>query len=233
MPEQKKSKRPRQRLQRQGTQLPDFVSIVQKYQRSVVGIEVVHDQDTRRVMAFGVPWERTSPYRTINIGTGFIFNSAGYILTNEHVIHDASSVYLRYLGRNKPVLATVVGTDYQHDIAVLKANVPFHGRMLRIAKGNNVRAGEWVVAIGSPLGLDSTITAGIISSTNRGLQIGDREYPKLLQTDAAINRGNSGGPLINLRGEVVGMNTAVSQSSQGIGFAISAEMLQNAIKRIV
>jgi S1-C subfamily serine protease len=85
---------------------------------------------------------------------------------------------------------------------------------------------------GSPLGLDHTVTVGIISSTERPLQIGDREYPSLFQTDAAINRGNSGGPLINLSGQVVGMNTAVSQSSQGIGFAIAADVLHDAVKRM-
>lgn len=233
MPEQKPAKRPRRRNKNSAVALPDFVSIVNRYQRAVVGIEVIHNEDNQRRFSFGMPWERNTPYRSINIGTGFIFNRKGYILTNEHVIHDASSVYLRYYGRKQPVRATIVGWDYRHDIAVLKSNVPYTGPTLKIAKGTSIRAGEWVVAIGSPLGLDSTITAGIISSTSRGLQIGDREYPQLLQTDAAINRGNSGGPLINLRGEVVGMNTAVSQSSQGIGFAISAKMLQDAITEIV
>ncbi|QQE81279.1 trypsin-like peptidase domain-containing protein [Alicyclobacillus sp. SO9] len=185
------------------------------------------------MFSFGMPWERNTPFQSVNIGTGFVFHRQGYILTNEHVIHDATRVNLRYRGRKKPVTATVVGTDYLHDIAVLKADVPFSGHILKIRKDRRARAGEWVLAIGSPLGLDSTITAGIISATGRGLQIGDREYPSLIQTDAAINRGNSGGPLINLRGEVVGMNTAVSQSSQGIGFAIAADVLQDSLKQIL
>lgn len=232
VPEQRRPKRTRPVTQT-ATSLPNFVSIVDRYQGAVVGIEVVHEQNNNRLFSFGMPWERSTPFRSVNIGTGFVFNKRGYILTNEHVIHDASRVYLRYAGRKKPVLATVVGSDYRHDIAVLKSSIPYSGQILKIGRSKAVRAGEWVVAIGSPLGLDSTITAGIISSTSRGLEIGDREYPKLLQTDAAINRGNSGGPLINLRGEVVGMNTAVSQSSQGIGFAIAAEMLHEAIKGIV
>lgn len=86
---------------------------------------------------------------------------------------------------------------------------------------------------GSPLGLDHTVTVGIISAIERPMQIGDREYPNLLQTDAAINRGNSGGPLINLKGDVIGMNTAVSQSSQGIGFAISADVLRDTLSRLL
>ncbi|WP_233095772.1 S1C family serine protease [Alicyclobacillus sp. SO9] len=229
-----RGKRTRQHsVQSTHTALPNFVSIVERYQKAVVGIEVVHEQNSNRMFSFGMPWERNTPFQSVNIGTGFVFHRQGYILTNEHVIHDATRVNLRYRGRKKPVTATVVGTDYLHDIAVLKADVPFSGHILKIRKDRRARAGEWVLAIGSPLGLDSTITAGIISATGRGLQIGDREYPSLIQTDAAINRGNSGGPLINLRGEVVGMNTAVSQSSQGIGFAIAADVLQDSLKQIL
>jgi S1-C subfamily serine protease len=217
-----------------GVGLPNFVPIVERYKQAVVGIEVVHEPSSGRMFSLGAPWERTLPnHRSVNIGTGFIFDPRGYILTNEHVIHGASQVLLRFYGRKRSVEAVVVGTDYVHDIAILKSKQAAPKLVLRIAKPEEIRVGEWVVAIGSPLGLDHSVTAGIISSKDRPLQIGDREYPKLIQTDAAINRGNSGGPLINMRGQVIGMNTAVSQSSQGIGFAISAEVLHESIKKIL
>lgn len=215
--------------------LPNFADLVERYKLAVVGIEVVQEQPSTRIFSFGMPWDRmASPSsRTLNIGTGFIFHEEGYILTNEHVVHGASEVMLRVLGRKRPLQANIVGTDYVHDIAVLKANLHVPKRYLRIARNDRIRVGDWVVAIGSPLGLDHTVTVGIISSKDRPMQIGDREYPSLLQTDAAINRGNSGGPLIDLQGQVVGMNTAVSQSSQGIGFAIAANILRDAIGRIL
>ncbi|MDQ0188461.1 trypsin-like peptidase domain-containing protein [Alicyclobacillus cycloheptanicus] len=217
------------------TLLPNFADLVDRYKKAVVGIEVVQEQSSQRTFSFGMPWDRLagpSP-RSVNIGTGFVFDERGYILTNEHVVHGAARVMMRLYGRKKPVPARIIGTDYVHDIAILQADGSAPNTVLRIGRSKNVRVGEWVVAIGSPLGLDHTVTVGIISSTERPMQIGDREYPNLLQTDAAINRGNSGGPLINLRGEVVGMNTAVSQSSQGIGFAIAADVLRDAIQRIL
>ncbi|WP_051344076.1 S1C family serine protease [Alicyclobacillus herbarius] len=220
--------------QQSGIGLPNFVPIVERYKQAVVGIEVIHDPSQNRLFSIVAPWDHGGPsYRSVNIGTGFIFDPRGYILTNEHVIHGASQVLLRFYGRKRPVRASIVGTDYVHDIAILKTNLDPPKLILRIARPEDICVGEWVVAIGSPLGLDHSVTAGIISSKDRPLQIGDREYPKLIQTDAAINRGNSGGPLINMRGQVIGMNTAVSQSSQGIGFAISAEVLRECIKKIL
>jgi S1-C subfamily serine protease len=214
--------------------LPNFVGLVDKYKQAVVGIEVIQEQPNTRMFTFSLPWERQeSTYRTVNIGTGFVFDSRGYILTNEHVIHGASQVMLRLFGKKTPVKATVIGSDYKHDIAILKAPIVIPETVLKVGKSKEAKVGEWVVAIGSPLGLDHTVTVGIISAIERPLQIGDREYPNLLQTDAAINRGNSGGPLINLKGQVIGMNTAVSQSSQGIGFAISADVVRDMVTRIL
>ncbi|WAH44612.1 trypsin-like peptidase domain-containing protein [Alicyclobacillus fastidiosus] len=169
----------------------------------------------------------------MNIGTGFVFHPRGYILTNEHVVSDGDRIMLRVFGKKDLVEAQVVGRNRAHDIAILSADIPIPSPILKIGQGKDVHVGEWVLAIGSPLGLDNTVTVGIVSAKNRPLQIGDREYPNLIQTDAAINRGNSGGPLINLRGEVVGMNTAVSQSSQGIGFAISADVLRKEVDHIL
>lgn len=215
--------------------LPNFVRLVEQYKRAVVGIEVTQDGATQRGFPFGIPWDRMAApnTRSVNIGTGFIFDRRGYILTNEHVINGASRITLRLYGKKEPVTAQVVGSDPRYDIAILKANITTPGTILKLGRSKDIRVGEWVVAIGSPLGLDHSVTVGIVSAKERPLQIGEREYPNLLQTDAAINRGNSGGPLINVRGDVIGMNTAVSQSSQGIGFAISADVLKDTVKDIL
>lgn len=214
--------------------IPNFVRLVERYKKSVLGIEVVQFQQRDRVL--GLPWDRP-PVRSnrsaLNIGTGFVFHSSGYILTNEHVVANAERIMLRAYGKKDPVIAEVLGRDRRHDIAILRANISTPSPILRLGHSKDVRVGEWVLAIGSPLGLDHTVTVGIVSAKNRPLQIGDRDYPNLIQTDAAINRGNSGGPLINLRGEVIGMNTAVSQSSQGIGFAISADVLRKRVNEIL
>ncbi|MCL6453278.1 MAG: trypsin-like peptidase domain-containing protein [Alicyclobacillus sp.] len=222
---------------RNGVVLPNFVSLVNRYRKAVVGIEVIQETAPPpvRLLPFGIPWDRPEPdtFRSVNIGTGFIFDPHGHILTNEHVIHGARTVLLRQYGKKQQVEANVVAADHRHDIAILEAPIQTPPTILRLSKAKRAQPGEWVVAIGSPLGLDHTVTVGIVSAVARPLKIGDREYPNLLQTDAAINRGNSGGPLINLKGEVVGMNTAVSQSSQGIGFAIAAEVLHETVQRLL
>ncbi|WP_326492934.1 S1C family serine protease [Alicyclobacillus fastidiosus] len=226
------------RPKRTSTGLPNFVTLVQRYKKAVMGIEVVQSLTTGRGLGPRplFPWDRSQPRQgrsAMNIGTGFVFHPRGYILTNEHVVSDGDRIMLRVFGKKDLVEAQVVGRNRAHDIAILSADIPIPSPILKIGQGKDVHVGEWVLAIGSPLGLDNTVTVGIVSAKNRPLQIGDREYPNLIQTDAAINRGNSGGPLINLRGEVVGMNTAVSQSSQGIGFAISADVLRKEVDHIL
>lgn len=219
-----------------GTGLPNFVRLVNRYRKAVVGIEVVQERAAQpRTLPFTMPWNQPNQeaFRSVNIGTGFIFDRAGHILTNEHVVHGADKIMLRQYGRKEQTEAAVVARDYRHDIAILRAPIKAPPILLKLSQAKRARPGEWVVAIGSPLGLDHTVTVGIVSAVGRPLQIGEREYPNLLQTDAAINRGNSGGPLINLKGEVVGMNTAVSQSSQGIGFAIAADVLRNTVQRLL
>ncbi|GMA55775.1 trypsin-like peptidase [Alicyclobacillus sacchari] len=217
-----------------GAAIPNFVKLVERYKKSVLGIEVVQTPYRDRTLVF--PWDRPIPRvgrSALNIGTGFVFHPKGYILTNEHVIAEADRIMLRAFGRKELIDAEVVGRDRRHDIAILRADMPVPSPILRLGHSRDIHVGEWVLAIGSPLGLDHTVTVGIVSAKNRPLQIGDRDYPNLIQTDAAINRGNSGGPLINLRGEVIGMNTAVSQSSQGIGFAISADVLRKRVSEIL
>lgn len=215
--------------------LPNFVALIRKYRKAVMGMEVIQETIPGRIFPFSSPWERGDErsFRSVNIGTGFVFHPKGYILTNEHVIHGASQVSIRVYGKKEPIIGEVVGSDPSHDIAVLRTYVQPTSPILKLGKTKDIQVGEWVLAIGSPLGLDNTVTVGIVSAKDRPMQIGERKYPSLIQTDAAINRGNSGGPLINLKGEVIGMNTAVSQSSQGIGFAISADVLRETVQKII
>lgn len=217
-------------------QNPDFVSIINKWSRSVFGIEVVQIQNSSRPFQFFGPFgqlpERS--YSSVNIGTGFLVHANGYLLTNEHVVHGANRVILRTVDSKKTLTGTVVSTDEEHDIALLHCQaLQDKYPVLEIAQMKDISVGQWVLAFGSPLGLDNTVTVGIVSAKNRPLSIGERHYENLIQTDAAINRGNSGGPLLNLQGKVIGMNTAVSQSSQGIGFAIPADILRTVLKKLM
>lgn len=157
------------------------------------------------------------------MGSGFIFDSTGYILTNQHVIADADEIKVTVTGHQEPYTAKLLGSSYDLDLAVLKiegTDFP----TLKLGDSGAANMGDWVVAIGNPYGFDHTVTVGVLSSNEREISIqdsdGTRNYEHLLQTDASINPGNSGGPLINLNGEVIGINTAVSSQAQGIGFAI-------------
>lgn len=169
-----------------------------------------------------------SQYNT-GIGTGFIISEDGYIITNQHVVNNAVEINVKLSGNEKAVPAKLIGQDYDLDLAVLKIegnNYP----TLPLGNSDNSRVGEWLVAIGQPYGLDHTVTGGLLSAKGRPIQIEDRSYKNLIQTDAAINPGNSGGPLLNMKGEVIGINTAVNAQAQGIGFAIpintATEILQ-------
>ncbi len=174
------------------------------------------------------PRERKSS----SLGSGFIISPDGYIVTNHHVIENADVVRVNLGGKNtqdKLIDAEVIGTDPETDLALLKIkaeNLPH----LVFGDSNSLEVGEWVVAIGSPLGLDHTVTAGIVSAKGRNIQSGS--YDDFLQTDASINRGNSGGPLLNMKGEVVGINAAIAQRAQGIGFAIPSSMASTIIAQL-
>jgi serine protease Do len=171
-------------------------------------------------------------FKQRSLGSGFIVNSGGYILTNNHVVENASRIRVK-LSDGREMEAKVVGTDPQTDLAVLKipaSNLP----TLNMADSGKVEVGDWVLAFGSPFGLSQTMTAGIISA--KGRAIGAGPYDNFLQTDAAINPGNSGGPLVDLDGNVVGINTMIASESggfQGIGFAIPASMAENVYGQLV
>jgi serine protease Do len=184
---------------------------------------------------FGLPPLPTGPvYQTeTSLGSGFIFNRAGYILTNDHVIQGARNIQVTVMGYPKPFPATVVGSDYATDLAVLKINAPAPLPVLPLGNSNQTPVGAWVVAIGNPYGLSDTVTEGVISAKGRPLTIGQRQYRNLLQTSAAINPGNSGGPLLNLAGQVVGINTAVAEQAQGIGFAIPTSTVDQILPQLM
>jgi serine protease Do len=172
--------------------------------------------------------------RQSSLGSGFIIDAAGIIVTNNHVIANADEITAIFHDGSR-LRATVVGRDAATDLAVLRVEVPT-GRTLRAARwgdSDTARIGEWVMAIGNPLGFGGTVTAGILSARNRDINSG--RYDNFLQTDAPINRGNSGGPLFNMNGEVIGINTAIvspSGGSIGIGFAIPSNLARNVVAQL-
>jgi serine protease Do len=171
---------------------------------------------------------QTRPRHELALGSGFIISADGYVVTNNHVVQNAKSVTVT-MDDGKTLDAKVIGTDPKTDLALLKITEPGDYPFVKLAK-ETPRIGDWVVAIGNPYGLGGTVTAGIISAEGR--DIGSGPYDSFLQIDAPINKGNSGGPTFNLKGEVVGVNTAIfspSGGSVGIGFAIPASTVDNVV----
>ncbi len=167
------------------------------------------------------------------LGSGFVIGAEGHILTNAHVVDDAEKVTVR-LADNRVLQAKVIGKDSKTDLAVLKVNAA-NLTPAKLGDSDAVEAGEWVVAAGIPFGLSRTITAGVISAKGRS-HVGITAYEDFIQTDAAINPGNSGGPLVNLKGEVIGINTAIftqSGGSVGIGFAIPINMAKSIVHSLI
>ncbi len=167
-------------------------------------------------------------FRSEGSGTGFIVDKNGYILTNHHVIEKADRIKVRLNGEDAEYRARVIGYDKETDVAVLKIDAKQPLVPVQIGNSDGVQVGDWVIAIGSPFGLQATVTAGIVSAerTSRDLP-GANQFQNFLQTDAAINPGNSGGPLLNIRGEVIGVNTMIatrSGSYEGIGFALPSNV---------
>jgi len=167
------------------------------------------------------------------LGTGFIVSEDGLIITNEHVVNGAEKIEVSIIGQDKPLPARLIGSDHTLDLAVIKVDSSNKLPILPMGDSSLIRAGEWVVAIGNPYGLDHTVTVGVISALGRPVPVEDRIYRNLIQTDAAINPGNSGGPLINLEGKVIGINTAVNQQAQGIGFAIPINTAKEVLEQLI
>jgi Do/DeqQ family serine protease len=167
------------------------------------------------------------------IGTGFVISTDGYVLTNQHVINNATTITVNVAGSETNYPAKVVGQDYELDLAVLKIEANREFTSMALGDSNQIRVGEWVIAIGNPYGLDHTVTVGVVSAKGRPITIENRVYKNLIQTDAAINPGNSGGPLLNTQGQVIGINTAVNSQAQGIGFAISVNTAKDIINELI
>ena len=227
-----------------------FADIAQKYSPAVVNISTqkTFKGKTSRREFFGpgpMPgpgepfWdffekffpEMPREFTQRSLGTGFIIDPKGLVITNEHVVKNADKIKVKMAGQDgKEYTATVKGRDPQTDIALLQIDAKETFPSLTLGDSDKIRVGDWVVAIGNPFGLGHTVTQGIISA--KGRIIGAGRYDNFLQTDAAINPGNSGGPLLNLEGEVVGINTAIVATGQGIGFAIPTNMVKNIIEQL-
>jgi len=188
------------------------------------------------------PWDRKGPFKDFferffgedmqrefkqpSLGSGFIIDEDGFVVTNNHVIEDADQIKVK-LKDEREFDAKIVGRDPNTDIALLKISSGQDLPTLKLGDSDELKVGQWVVAIGSPFGLEHTVTAGIVSA--KGRVIGSGPYDDFIQTDASINPGNSGGPLLNLNGEVVGINTAIVATGQGIGFAIPVNLAKGII----
>jgi len=230
--------------------LPDFVALAKKMKPLVVNISTTQVSEGRGGgEEFGSPfgedeqfndfWRRffggptpRGPQRQRSLGSGFIIDSDGSILTNNHVVENASKIVVK-LSDDQEYEAKVVGRDAKTDIAIIKINAKSSLPAANFGDSDNLEVGEWVVAIGNPFGLDSTVTSGIVSA--KGRHIGQGPYDNFIQTDASINPGNSGGPLINLRGEIVGINTAIfsrTGGNMGIGFAIPINLVKELLPQL-
>ncbi len=229
-------------------ELPDFTALVEKYSPAVVKIQVEINGDQGAISPNLPPdQEMPEPFRRFfqspdtgggapqqGLGSGFIIDEGGYILTNHHVVSGADRITVRMNDRRE-YEADVVGSDARSDLALLKINASGLPT-LRLASNDNLKVGEWVLAIGSPFGLDYSVTAGIVSAMGRSLPNERNEnYVPFIQTDVAINPGNSGGPLFNLDGEVVGINSQIytrSGGSMGLSFAIPASVARNVVAQL-
>lgn len=241
--------------------LPDFTRLVEATGPAVVNIEATSGQRGRQAAVddnekagpdeppmpeempeffrrfFGQPGMPGQPDRMprggTSQGTGFLISSDGYVLTNHHVVEGADRIVVRLSDRNE-LEAELVGSDPLSDVALLKVsgrNLP----VLRIGDSRSLKPGQWVLAIGSPFGFDHSVTAGIVSGVGRRSLDPSQQYVPFIQTDVAINRGNSGGPLLNTRGEVVGINSQIFSNSggyMGVSFAIPIEVAMNAVRQL-
>ena len=175
--------------------------------------------------------------RERSLGSGVIVDSKGYILTNNHVVDKADRIRVNLMGDHETVTytATVIGVDAETDLAVIKIDAKKPLPAAKLGNSDAMSVGDWVLAIGSPFGLNETVTAGIVSAIGRDI-IPQRQFEKFIQTDAAINPGNSGGPLVNMNGEVIGINTAIYTSGggyQGVGFAMPSNTVVSVYNQLI
>jgi serine protease Do len=227
--------------------LPQIADLVDELKKSVVNIQVTKKVKSPegRFPFFRGPWGERDPFRDFfekffgdrfpkefeqkSLGSGVIITEDGYILTNNHVVEDADEILVK-LSDTEKYEGRVVGRDPTTDLALVKVEAKHPLPAAALGDSDQLRVGEWVIAIGNPFGLEHTVTAGIVSA--KGRVIGSGPYDNFIQTDASINPGNSGGPLFNLRGEVVGINTAIVATGQGIGFAIPINMAKDILPQL-
>src|SRR6059036_3299540 len=174
---------------------------------------------------------RREEFHQPGLGSGVIIDKRGYVLTNHHVVRGADGVTVR-LSSKQEYRGRIVGVDVKTDLAVIRFEPDVELAVAALGDSDTLRVGEWAIAIGNPFGLDQTVTVGVVSATGRG-DVGIATYENFIQTDASINPGNSGGPLVNLRGEVIGINTAIVATGQGIGFAIPANMAKRIVSQLI
>lgn len=183
---------------------------------------------------FGAPFGPEVPRKREGSGSGFIVDKNGYIMTNLHVVEQADHIKVRLTGDKTEYKAKLIGSDPEIDIAVLKIDVGKPLQPIKVGNSESVQVGDWAVAIGAPFGLETSVTAGIVSATGR--DISPQQFQRFIQTDAAINPGNSGGPLVNINGDVIGINTMIATSSggyQGIGFALPVNTAVRSYNQII
>ena len=172
-----------------------------------------------------------SEFRRPGLGSGVIIDKRGLVLTNFHVVKGADEILIR-LSDKREYRGQILGTDPKTDLAVVKFHPDQEITVATLGNSDALRVGEWAIAIGNPFGLDQTVTVGVISATGRS-DVGIATYENFIQTDASINPGNSGGPLVNLKGQVIGVNTAIVAAGQGIGFAIPINMVKRVVEQLV
>jgi S1-C subfamily serine protease len=203
----------------------------------VVHIETTTKVQPSQVPFFGNPFDETQTQRAL--GSGFVIDKAGHIVTNYHVVRGANAIQVSF-SNNERIKAKLVGSDPSTDIAVLKVNVkPRALRALPLGDSDTARVGDQVIAIGNPFGLDRSVTAGIVSAVQRRIEAPNQlSISHVIQTDAALNHGNSGGPLLNAQGQVIGVNAqietgGVSQGNVGIGFAIPINTVKDVVAELI
>ncbi len=183
---------------------------------------------------FGMPFSEQQRRRRVGSGTGFVVDKNGYIMTNLHVVDEADVIKVKMHGDQTEYKARLIGSDIETDVAIIKIDAGKTLPAVKIANSDSVQVGDWAVAIGAPFGLEASVTAGIVSATGR--DISAQQFQRFIQTDAAINPGNSGGPLVNINGEVIGINTMIATSSggyQGIGFALPMNMAAKVYNQVI
>jgi serine protease Do len=231
--------------------LPSFADLADQVLPAVVSIEAVTiEKSSNRRGQPGDPFEfffgpqrrprgqspddqgggEPEEYRQDAGGSGFVISADGLVVTNNHVISGATSVRVHLGDRDYP--ATVKGTDPATDLAVLKIDAGNSLRYLELGDSDHLRVGDWVMVVGNPLNLDQTVTTGVVSAKNRQIRINDPSFENFIQTDAAINRGNSGGPLVDMSGRVVGIATAMNWGAENIGFAVPVDTLREVLPQL-